>query len=49
MTNIKPNKEVIVEAMIEIPKGSSNKYEFDHEKKRNKIRQVFIFTDVLPC
>ncbi|QQK07471.1 inorganic diphosphatase [Miniphocaeibacter halophilus] len=37
MTNIKPNKEVIVEAMIEIPKGSSNKYEFDHEKNVIKL------------
>ncbi|HHX67345.1 MAG: inorganic diphosphatase [Miniphocaeibacter sp.] len=37
MSDIKTNKEVIVEAMIEIPKGSSNKYEFDHEKNVIKL------------
>ncbi|MDO4778953.1 MAG: inorganic diphosphatase [Tissierellia bacterium] len=34
------NDEIIVDAFIEIPKGSSNKYEFDHEKHRIVLDRV---------
>lgn len=36
----KKNDPVIVDAFIEIPKGSSNKYEYDHEKNRIVLDRV---------
>lgn len=36
----KKNDPIIVDAYIEIPKGSSNKYEYDHERERLVLDRV---------
>ena len=40
---------MIVSAMIEIPKGSRNKYEYDHEKKVMKFDRMLFSSMHYPC
>ncbi len=37
---MKKNENIVVTVMIEIPKGSRNKYEYDHEKKVIKFDRM---------
>lgn len=40
MTEAAPNQEPTIDVIIEIPRGSRNKYEFDHSKGRIRLDRV---------